>query len=125
MALSDPLTIASLVTLDAAIYGAGLAGLLRRRQMEVWPRDAEKAFAQLDRSLGKAFPDLPSGYTWREALQRVEALNLQVDWTEVVKALRQYEDWKYGAMVKPEGVNPEVVRLARELSRRGRKWQER
>ncbi|HME18764.1 MAG TPA: hypothetical protein VKF15_03400 [Nitrososphaerales archaeon] len=118
MALSDPLVIASLVTMDVAIYGAGIVGLLRKRQAELSPRDSEKAFSQLERSLGRAFPDLPSGYTWREALQRVEALNLDVDWTEVVKALRQYEDWRYGAMVKPEAVNPEVVRLARELSRR-------
>jgi hypothetical protein len=120
LALSDPLAIASLVTLDVAIYGAGVAGLLRRRRAESHPRDSERAFSQLERSLGKAFPELPSGYTWREALQKVEGLDLDVDWTEVAKALKQYEDWKYGSMVKPDEVNPEVVRLARELSRRRR-----
>jgi len=121
MSLSDALTLVSLATLDVAIYCAGLAGLILRRQVEFRPRDSEKAFAQLERSLSRAFPELPSGYTWREALLKVEALGLDVNWTEVVKALRQYEDWRYGAMVKPEEINPEVVRLARELSRRGRK----
>jgi len=120
MAYSDPLFVAALVAVDAVIYGAGVAGVLQGRRGRSDPRDAEKAFSQLEKSLGRAFPDLPSGYTWREALQRVEGLNLDVDWTEVVKALRQYEDWKYGAMVKPEAINPEVARLARELSRRGR-----
>jgi hypothetical protein len=108
--------------LNVAIYGSALGGYLRARQIAFRPKDPAKAFGLLERSLKKAFPDLPVGFTWREALERLEETGLRVEWSEVTKALRQYEGWRYGAMVKPEEVNPEVVRLAKELSRMGRKW---
>ncbi len=122
MALSDFLSLISLVSLNVIIYAVAVAGLVRARQMAFRPSDSARSFMLLERSLKRAFPDLPDGFTWREAMHRVEELDLNVDWAEVEKALKQYEGWRYGEMVKPEDVNAEVVRLARELARRGRRW---
>ena len=111
-----------LIALNIAIYCSAFGGYARAKQVAFRPRDPAKAFRLLEKSLKKAFPELPEGFTWREALERLEAAGLRVDWSEVSRALRQYEGWRYGEMVKPEEVNPEVVKLAKELSKRGRKW---
>jgi len=111
-----------LIALNAVVYGSALGGLLRARQLAFRPKDTAKSFSLLERSLKKAFPDLPEGFTWREALERLEGTDLKVDWQEVTRALIQYEGWRYGEMIKPSDVDPEVVRLAKELSRGGRKW---
>ena len=107
--------------MNAVVYGSALGGYIRARQLAFRTRDPAKSFGLLERSLQKAFPDLPQGFTWREALERLESTDLQVDWSEVARALSQYEGWRYGEMVKPGEVEPEVVRLAKELSRRGKK----
>ena len=104
------------------VYASAVGGYLRARQLAFRPKDPAKSFVLLENSLKKAFPDLPQGFTWREALEQLESTNLKVDWTEVTGALRQYEGWRYGEMVKPGEVDPEVVRLAKELSKGGRKW---
>jgi len=122
MALDTLLNPEFLLPLDVAIYVSALAGVIRARQVAFRPRDPALAFSLLEKSLRKVFPDIPQGFTWREALRRLENLNLDVEWGEVTKALKQYEGWRYGEMVKPEEVNAEVVRIAKELSRRGRRW---
>ncbi len=122
MILDDPTTLVSLAALDVALYGAAVGGFLRARRAAFRAADSERAFFILEGALRKAFPDLPEGFTWREALHKVESLEIEVNWTEVGRALKQYEDWRYGEDVKKEEVNPEVMHLARELSRRGRRW---
>jgi hypothetical protein len=121
--LDELLSFNSLVSIDVAIYAAALAAYVRMRQVAFRPPNPEKAFSLLEKSLQKAFPELPQGFTWREAMKKVEATNLDVDLTEVSKALIQYEAWRYGESMKPEEVNGEVVRLAKGLSRRRRLWQ--
>ena len=122
MLLDELLNFNSLLSIDVAIYAALLAGYLRMRQVAFRPPNPEKAFSLLERSLQKAFPELPEGFTWREAMRQVEALKIDVDLTEVGKALRQYEAWRYGESVKPEEINAEVVRLAKLLSQGGGRW---
>jgi hypothetical protein len=121
--LDELLNFYSLVSIDVAIYAAALAGYFRMRQVAFRPPNPERAFSLLEKSLQKAFPELPEGFTWREAMKKVEAANVDVDLTEVSKALIQYEAWRYGESMKPEEVNREVVRLAKRLSQRGGRWQ--
>jgi hypothetical protein len=121
--LNEILSFNALISIDVAIYAAALAGYVRMRQVAFRPPNPEKAFSLLEKSLEKAFPGLPEGFTWREAMKKVETLDLDIDLAEVGKALRQYEAWRYGESVKPEEVNAEVVRLAKRLSQGGEKRQ--
>ncbi len=123
MLLDEVLSFNFLVSIDVAIYAAALAGYVRMRQLAFRPPNPERAFSLLEKSLEKAFPDLPEGFTWREAMKRVEDIKPDVNMTEVSKALRQYEAWRYGESVKPEEINPEVVRLAKALAGRRERWQ--
>jgi hypothetical protein len=123
--LDEILNFNSLLSIDVAIYVAALAGYVRMRQVAFRPPNPEKAFSLLEKALQKAFPDLPEGFTWREAMKKVETISLDVDLVEVGRALRQYEAWRYGESVKPEEINAQVVRLARLLSQKGGRWQKR
>jgi hypothetical protein len=111
-----------LLVLNFAIYGSAVGGYLRARQPALRPIDPAIAFGLLEKSLKNAFPDLPEGFTWREALDRLGKAGLVMDWPEMSAALRQYEGWRYGEMVKPDRVDPEIVRLSNELAKRRRKW---
>jgi hypothetical protein len=111
-----------LLVLNLALYGSAIGGYLRGRRPALRPIDPALAFGLLEKSLKSAFPDLPEGFTWREAMDRLGKAGLILDWPELSTALRQYEGWRYGEMAKPDRVDPEVVRLSKELAKRGRKW---
>ncbi len=122
MMLSDPAFVFGLAALDIGLFALAGGGLAYGRWTAFRPSSSAQSFALLEWSLKRAFPDLPAGYTWREAMKRIESLSLEVDLTEVGKALRQYEGWRYGETVEPKDVNSEVVRLAKALAGRRRSW---
>src|SRR2546426_11031583 len=93
-----------LIPLDILIYLSLILGVFKARSREATPRveDPVLAFALLEKSLQKAFPDLPEGFTLREALSLAERLRLKVDWGRVQLALERYEAFRYGGGDPPE-----------------------
>src|SRR2546427_6869051 len=87
-----------LIPLDILIYLSLILGVFKARRGAATPRveDPVLAFALLEKSLQKAFPDLPEGFTLREALSLAERLRLKVDWGRVQLALERYEAFRYG-----------------------------
>ena len=119
MPLEDLLALNLLIPLDILVYLSLILGVFEMRRREAKPRveDPLLAFALLEKSLQKAFPDLPAGFTLREALSFAERLRLKVDWGRVQLALERYEAFRYGGATLPEQVHEEVLRLAAILPR--------
>jgi len=115
----DLLALNLLIPLDILIYLSLILGVFKARRGAATPRveDPVLAFALLEKSLQKAFPDLPEGFTLREALSLAERLRLKVDWGRVQLALERYEAFRYGGATLPEQVHEEVLRLAAILPR--------
>ena len=119
MPLEDLLALNLLIPLDILVYLSLILGVFEMRRRSAKPRveDPLLAFALLEKSLQKAFPDLPAGFTLREALSFAERLRLKVDWGRVQLALERYEAFRYGGATLPEQVHEEVLRLAAILPR--------
>jgi hypothetical protein len=119
MPLIDPLALNLLIPLDVLIYLSLILGVFKSRRRAATPRvdDPALAFALLERSLQRAFPDLPPGFTLREALSLAERLRLKVDWGRVQLALERYEAFRYGGATLPEKVQEEVLKLTEMLPR--------
>ena len=115
----DLLALNLLIPLDILVYLSLILGVfeMRRREAKQRVEDPLLAFALLEKSLQKAFPDLPAGFTLREALSFAERLRLKVDWGRVQLALERYEAFRYGGATLPEQVQEEVLRLAAILPR--------
>jgi hypothetical protein len=73
------------------------------------------AFRLLEEALTEAFPDLPPGFTWREALARVRASKIGGD-LGIEKALAAYEAYRYGGIRLQDTTSAEVVMLSDKLS---------
>ncbi len=115
MPFEEFLSLNLLVPLDVFIYASLIVGTLRKRRSPTPKlKDLGQAFALLDESLWKAFPDLPQGLTLREALARAEGLNLKVDWGRIQLALQKYEAFRFGGGELPEN-SEEVLKLAAGL----------
>jgi len=119
MPLEDLLALNLLIPLDILVYLSLILGVFEMRRRAAKPRveDPLLAFALLEKSLQKAFPHLPAGFTLREALSFAERLRLKVDWGRVQLALERYEAFRYGGATLPEQVHEEVLRLAAILPR--------
>ena len=119
MPLEDLLALNLLIPLDILVYLSLILGVFEMRRRAAKPRveDPLLSFALLEKSLQKAFPHLPAGFTLREALSFAERLRLKVDWGRVQLALERYEAFRYGGATLPEQVHEEVLRLAAILPR--------
>lgn len=118
---SEFLDIQSILLLtDVSVYvllGLGVVALRLARPPRV--NDVQEAFQLLDSSIAAAMPDLPRGYTWREALVEMKKkLQSEVDWTVVERGLAEYEAFRYGGEEMPREGKEEVVKLATRLRRR-------
>ena len=109
-----------LLALDVALYGLLLGGVFIARRVRVSKAlTLGAAFGFLEGSLVQSFPDLPSGFTWKEGLSRARKLRLDVNWGKVDDELHRYEAFRYGGSEQPGPAGYEVTRLA-ALLRRGR-----
>jgi len=99
--------------LDAAIYLFLLIGYLKTREPSIpEAMSITEAFQILERSLRRSFVDLPDGFTWNEAINRMKLLELDIDWRMVERVLKQYEAYRYGG-VDPGIINTrEILKLA-------------
>ena len=77
----------------------------------------EQAFKILEASLKSTFPDLPEGYTWREVMVKLRALNLDIDWWEVENTFKKYEDYRYGGIEYKNANAKAIMKLALSLPR--------
>lgn len=76
-----------------------------------------EAFQLLELALKKRFPELPEGFTWGDAMSRLNQLNLDIDWNRLEIALDDYESYRYGGS-QPRQTDPrEVLRLASLLGK--------
>ena len=112
-----------LATVDVALAAVFMAGVVRLRMLSRVSSDPTKAFAQLERSITKAYPSLPVGYTFREVLEKLRPEEVRIEWSRVYQALEGYERSRYGGEESRKADNGEVIRLARVLNGR-RKWWE-
>jgi hypothetical protein len=69
----------------------------------------------LERSLMRAFPDLPVGYTWGEVMAKVKSLHLELDWFEIENTFRKYQDFRYGGIAYKNANVDAILRLAAGL----------
>jgi len=105
-----------LVAANAAVYFGLLAGIIRSRKYRIPSNPTvEDAFRVLERSLTSAFPDLPVGYTWKEVMNRIKSLNLELDWWEIENTFRKYEEFRYGGIAYRNANVDAILRLAMSL----------
>lgn len=99
----------------AASSVLGFTALRKARPPSV--SNPQEAFQVLDRSIEKFVPNLPVGFTWGEAVERLKQSGVKLDWRRFETSLNEYEAFRYGDHKMSRGVEPEVVRLATTLRR--------
>ena len=118
--MADLLPLWSLVVIDLVLYAALVAGLMAARKVPVNKSlTLPAAFGVLEGAITQTFPEMGSGFTWREGLARARKLRLDVNWGRVDEELHSYEAFRYGGSEQPGAGGYEVTRLA-ALLRRGR-----
>jgi hypothetical protein len=105
--------IVALVALDVVLYAALAFAILTHRMRMVSAKNLAEAFKGLETALKQAVPDLPSGFTWGEAVARLRSAGVQTDGME--SALKGYEDYRYGGTPLPDLDFREVVKVANML----------
>lgn len=111
--LSGDLLLGALLALDLALFASLFYAILSRSRGLPDPTDLGQAFGSLELALVESMPDLPSGFTWEEAVARLRSSGVQTQSME--GALRSYEAYRYGGAPLPDTDYREVVRLARAL----------
>ena len=108
-----------MVVLDCAVFAlfVGAIFALRRIRPPV-VQDIQGAFQNLDVSIAKFVPDMPPGFTWGEAVERLKSAGVDVDWPKLETSLASYEAFRYGGGQMPKGGEDEVVRLSMKIRRR-------
>jgi hypothetical protein len=81
----------------------------------------EGAFNILESSIKRKYPELPVGFTWREAMAKIRSSSQgyrNLDWGEIESTLKKYEAFRYGGSNYPEADIRSVLKLSRVLERR-------
>jgi len=112
----------SLLFVNIVIYVIFFVGLWKNwRRPVVKATTLRDAFELLESSIHKAFPDLPEGFTWGEAISRARGLELKkIDWYELERELRKYESQRYGGQVVTKFSIREILKLVMYLPRGSR-----
>jgi hypothetical protein len=107
-----------LLGLNIAVYVVLAIGIIRNRRNRL-PKNptVEDAFKYLEISLNRAFPNLPAGFTWNEVINKLKALNLELDWFEIESTFKKYEDYRYGGIQYKNANVDAILRLASSLPR--------
>ncbi len=107
-----------LAIVDGALVALMAMGFLALRSVRPpVVRDVRDAFQVLDRTLGRFVPDLPAGFTWGEALERLKGYGIKVDWPKLESSIEEYEAFRYGGRPMPGGVGDDVVQLSTQIRR--------
>lgn len=81
-------------------------------------KDVRDAFQVLDRTIEKFVPDLPAGFTWGEAIERLKGYGVETDWPRMESTLAGYEAFRYGGKELPPGTGEEAMVLSTRIRRR-------
>jgi hypothetical protein len=113
--VSNELVLGALLALNVVLYASLGFAALRQRRRKVEPSNIMEAFNGLELALKEAVPDLPSGFTWEEALARLRSSGVK---TEAMEGpLMSYEAYRYGGAPLPDLDYREVVNVANMLGR--------
>jgi hypothetical protein len=107
---SPTIILGGLVGLNIALYAPLVFAAVQRRRRRVAATNLVEAFNGLELALKNAVPDLPAGFTWEEAVDRLKASGV---WTvEMEDALKGYEAYRYGGAPLPDIDFRAVVEVA-------------
>ncbi len=115
--VSSELVLGTLVALNVVLYALLAFGALKPRARSAEPSNLSEAFRGLELALKQAVPDLPSGFTWEEAVARLRSSGVQTEGME--GALKSYEAYRSGGVPLPDTDYHDVVDVARTLGRTG------
>jgi hypothetical protein len=111
--VSNELVVGALLALNVVLYATLVFAALRLRRRKFAASNLGEAFNDLELALKEAVPDLPSGFTWEEAVARLRSSGMS---TEAVEgALKGYEAYRYGGAPLPDLDYREVVHVANML----------
>jgi hypothetical protein len=113
--VSNELVLGALLALNVVLYASLGFAALRQRRRKLEPSNLMEAFNGLELALKEAVPDLPSGFTWEEALTRLKSSGVKTEAME--DALKSYEAYRYGGAPLPDLDYREVVNVANMLGR--------
>jgi hypothetical protein len=117
--MTSPLFETWLAVADVALLAsAATAFLASRRLKPLWVLDLGGAFGVLERSIQTYVPELPVGYTWGEAFERLKEAGVDTDWSVLKGRLKDYEEYRYGGREQPKNGKEDVLSLALKLRRR-------
>ncbi len=118
----DQTVVLSLVFVNIVVYAIFFVGLKKNWKHPILQSTTiREAFQVLERSVRKAFPDLPQGFTWGEAISKAKSLELKkMDWLEFERELRKYEAHRYGGEEVSRFSVREILKLAALLPKGGR-----
>ena len=108
-----------LLIANAVLYALLILGLFKRRSSRPVVSNVVEAFALLEKAL-ESLPDLREGFTWREAMSRVEGISPEVNWESLQIVLKGYEAFRYGGFELAYTDPGEVLRLASALGKGAR-----
>jgi hypothetical protein len=111
--VSNQLILGALLALNIVLYIPLVYAALRRRRHKVKASNLADAFSGLELALKEAVPDLPAGFTWKEAVARLKSSGVQTNGME--GALKSYEEYRYGGFPLPDLDFREVVKVANML----------
>jgi hypothetical protein len=103
-----------LAALNVVVYGFLISGLVVLART---PRLVENSFEALGQLLKETFPELPAGFTLREGLVRAREARPELDWVEIDRELRAYEDYRYGGLPRTASSVPALSGLISALRR--------
>ncbi len=120
MVSGDQTLLYGLLFANAALYALLILGIFKRGGSGVEVSSVTEAFLLLEAALKKRFPDMPAGFTWREAMGRIREMNPQLDWKRLESVLKGYEAYRYGGFELSYTDPREVLRLASVLGKGAR-----
>ncbi|HEV2389224.1 MAG TPA: hypothetical protein VGS04_00720 [Nitrososphaerales archaeon] len=108
--VSNELVVAALLALNVVLYASLAFAALRLRRRKFSASSLSEAFKDLELALKEAVPDLPSGFTWEEAIARLRSSGVRTEPME--GALKSYEAYRFGGAPLPDVDYREVVKVA-------------
>ena len=111
--VSNEFVVGGLLALNVVLYVSLAFLALRSRRRKFAPSSLTEAFSDLELALRETVPDLPSGFTWEEAVARLRSSGLRTEAME--SALKGYEAYRYGGAPLPDVDYRGVAEVANAL----------
>ncbi len=98
--VNNVLILGALLAANVVLYASLAFAALRLRRRKFAPSNLSEAFRDLELALKETVPDLPSGFTWEEAVARLRSSGVRTDGMD--GALKGYEAYRYGGAPLPD-----------------------